>query len=357
MPLVFRLLFTICLTVSLLLPAAAYERKEPQIQVSVMEPDRKSASAAIGEEHNWYIQCSFPERPKGKRYTIVQTLSPGLTYEQGSLEVFLLSGKSLECRLDMEEHFLLTAGSVFVEEGTADRICIALTEEGSGLLFPNAQLQITYRAELNITAPMGTQIPASAQLTCLDEEGGRTVYLSDKATVSTGGFSIRLTDPSGDPIAGGKFMVAREAGEEEKESVVETLDTGDGIFPVVYVPFCSVSGEKGYTAETDLEGNARCIGLRYGEYYLVHTELPEGNGLLSPPVNVTVNEVSHLTYADGWRQSDGTVADHTVRIVTGSLLMPETGGPGTLGYTVSGILVIVSACLLLWFNRKKGIPI
>lgn len=334
----------------------------PQITMNVLEPGIKTASVALKQEHDWYIQCVFPRNTDiSDRYTVIQTLSPGLTYLSGSVEVCFLKTDRERIPFAMGEAYSLTAGTVFVEGGIADRISIALTEIGSTQLAEGGELWIRYRARISETAAMGTQLLGTAQLNCLDAEGNRTVCLSDKAVVSTGGFHIRLTDAAGFPLSGGEFMVAREAAQEELEDdslLIELLDTGEETIAVVYEPFCpseDLTEHTVYMVKTDREGKAVCYGLAYGTYYLVQTQAGEGTGLPAKPVKVQVNEVSHLTLADGWEDGSGIAADHTVRLVNGELVMPQTGGPGTYGYEVAGMLVILSACMLLWNNRKRKI--
>ena len=72
----------------------------------------------------------------------------------------------------------------------------------------------------------------------------------------------------------------------------------------------------------------------------------------SKPIPVQINEVSHLTSEDGWTDGQGTVTDNTIHVVGAQLLLPNTGGPGTIAYTLSGVLVILCACMLLWYNRR-----
>lgn len=335
----------------------------PQIRMNVLELDKRSASVPFAQEHSWFIRCFFPENTERTgKYTVIQTLSPGLTYQAGSVEVCFLKADGETVPFLMEEAYILTAGTVFVESGTADRVSIALTESGCSYLSGGGELRITYRAKINETAAIGIQLLGTAQLNCLDSEGNRTVCLSDKAAVSTGGFHIRLTDPAGLPLSGGEFMVARKASSEEMADdslIIELLDTGEETIAVLYLPFCpseDLTEETSYTAKTDQDGNAVCYGLAYGDYYLVQTQAGEGAELPASPIKITVNEVSNLTANDGWKDSFGVIADHTVCIVNGDLVMPQTGGPGVYGYTVAGTLVILSACMLLWLNRKRRIP-
>lgn len=351
-----RILIALVLLLFLVHPgvtAGAEEVGEPEIQLFVLEDGCRSASVSADRPHRWLIRCTLPA-VTGCCYTVTQTLSPGLALEPESLTVRLPDGEALV----METHFQFTAGTVTVEQGQADRFSIELTEEGNALFSDGGELEITYEARIRRDAPLGTQLLGTAQLRCRDREGSGALYTSEKAAVSTGGFPIFLTTATGEPVPGGKFMLAREATPEEQrdsKTVTELLDNGTDILSVVYVPFRNAQGEKTYTAETDREGNAICCGLAYGSYYLVQTELPEGWGLPAKPIPVCVNEVSHLTLRDGWQAPDGTMVDHTVRVVLQQLLLPESGGPGTELFTCSGIIVVLSACLLLWFNRKRGI--
>lgn len=337
------------------LPISAAEADTSEIQVYIQEPGVRNASVSMSEPHRWVLCCSIPEPMQWQIVTVIQTLSPDLTYVPDSLDVIL--HRAGECiSLAMEQHYTFTGGSVFTETGTADRICVTLTEEGYQMLTPEAQLRISYGAELKDTAPVGTQILGTAQMNCTDKDGKRFVFLSDKATVSTGGVSIQLMDSLGESVPGAMFMIAREATELDllqNKAGVEILDTGEEVISVVYVSFLDAAGNLRYVLETDRKGVGRCWGLKYGTYYLVQTEHPEGMGLPVNPVKITVNEVSHLTAEDGWKNSNGVLADNTVSIHSREVVMPQTGGPGTYAYTVSGTIVIMSACLLLWLNRNK----
>lgn len=336
----------------------------PQIQVNISEIGKMNDSFSVGQEHNWIIRCIFPGNPENTdRYTIIQTLSPFLTYKTGSTNVYLVKGTGERLFLEMGEHYTLTTGTVFVENGTADRLSISLTPAGSAFITDLTELRIYYQAQINENASMGMQILSTAQLNCTDGNGDRVVYISDKASVCTGGFHIQLTDASNNPLAGGKFMVARDATESEiaDHSVMkELLDIGHDTIAVVYERFYGtedLSGSQTDSVVTDEAGLAVIYGLAYGEYYIVQTEAPQGSGLSPSPVNVTVNEISHLTAEDGWEDRKGMAADYTIRIVNRIAVMPETGGRGTLIYTVSGTAVVISACMLLWINRKRRIKL
>ena len=341
---------------------------ENHFQVDVGQIGQKTGTFDVDQRHNWYIRIGISEAMSGlASFGILQTLSPSITPEAGSVSVMLVPDTGERILLEMGKQYDLTAGGVFVENGVAERIGISLTQEGISLVSKYgsepAELVVCYAARINTKAPMGTQILGSAQLRVTDKEGNRQFFLSDKAVAVCGGFHIALQDSSGDPLTGGRFMLAREAEERELSDptvLKELLDTGDTTIPVVYKRFYTseaMTGEKSDTAVTDANGQTMCYGLAYGTYYLVQTESGRDGLLPSKPMKVKINEVSHLTYADGWQDGKGNPADNTIMITNSLPAMPQTGGPGTIPYTASGTAVILCACLLLWYNRKKKVLI
>ena len=333
-------------------------------QIDVGNLGNKTSTFPVGERHRWYIRSSLPDDwEKICGFTVLQTMSPALTLETGSINVSLIQKNGERILLRMEEHYQLTAGSVFVEEGTADRICIDLTPEG--MLFleeyqtDGSELVISYAAKINSGASMGTQILGIAQRNQTDMNGDRRIDLSDKAVAATGGFHILLKDLDGNPLEGECFMLAREATPEEisEENVTkELLETENQTIAVVYERFHTseaLTGGKSDRAVTDETGAAVCYGLAYGTYYLVQTESSRDGLLPSKPVKVIVDEASHLTAADGWKDSTGGTVDNTVYVTATLLVMPQTGGPGTALYTTGGTAVIFCAWILLWNNSKR----
>lgn len=337
--------------------------EEISLKIDAGEPGQKTASFSVGQQHSWQIRARL--RGEWEGITILQTLPIELTLDTASVGVHLANDNGEQILLRMEEHYTLTAGSVFVEAGMSDRLCISLTKEGllflSEYMTPASELVVSYRAKINTGAQMGRQIVAIAQMNLTDSEGKKIIFLSDKSAVSTGGMRILLSDTTGKPFGGGHFMLAREATPEELEDSryeIEILETGIEPIAVLYEQFYTsedLQGSKTDIAVTDANGMAICYGLAYGTYYLVQTDSAREDLLPSKPIKVQINEVSHLTAEDGWTDSLGNIEDNTIHITGTALVMPNTGGPGTIPYTVSGAAVIFCACLLLWYNRKRTV--
>ena len=334
--------------------------EEIGLKIEVGEPGQKTASFCVNQPHSWRIRAKV--QPNWENITILQTLPPELTLDTTSIGACIMADNGERILLRMEEHYLLTAGSVFVEAGVSDRFCVTFTPEGIAFLREymtrGSELLIRYKASINARARMGSQIVGTAQMNLNNDKGKKYIFLSDKAVVSTGGFQIFCCDSMGNPLKGGKFMLAREATQAELEDsryekeILEAEGKNIAVLYQRFYPSSDLEGGKTDQAVTDEHGAAWFYGLAYGTYYLVQTESAQENYLPSKPIPVQINEVSHLTSEDGWTDGQGTVTDNTIHVVGAQLLLPNTGGPGTIAYTLSGVLVILCACMLLWYNRR-----
>ena len=97
------------------------------------------------------------------------------------------------------------------------------------------------------------------------------------------------------------------------------------------------------TITSDDTGYASIKDLKAGTYYLVETQAPSGYNLLANPVTVTFDK--DQTDAQGY--FDTLVANNS------GFNLPQTGGIGTLIFTVSGIVLMAGAVILLVVLKKK----
>ena len=103
---------------------------------------------------------------------------------------------------------------------------------------------------------------------------------------------------------------------------------------------------------TTVNGKALMYGLETGEYFLVETKAPAGYNLLSYPVAVTLNEQSHWT-----GDIEGTEiveTDNSVKVANSNTFkLPETGGIGTIIFTVSGGLMTLAGGTILALKKRE----
>ena len=98
---------------------------------------------------------------------------------------------------------------------------------------------------------------------------------------------------------------------------------------------------KAEEAVTDQNGCALFYGLAYGTYYLIETEAPAGYNLLTEPVEVVINDAAHL-------------AANAVTVTNSAQFrLPETGGIGTMVFTLGGAGILGAAVLVLAGGRTR----
>ena len=191
---------------------------------------------------------------------------------------------------------------------------------------------------------------------------------SDIPEVYTCGINLKKFDAKDNTklLAGATFKVARKATAEEIADVnieTSTLVIGRGdVETVVYVDFYNnkeLAGEKVDFVVTDDKGAATIYGLaeifeadpedeeedgdgiKTADYYLVETKAPEGYNLLSFPVKVKLNQVSH--------------EDNNILGVANSnrFELPATGGIGTTIFTLAGAALSLGAGAVLAGKKRK----
>lgn len=100
-----------------------------------------------------------------------------------------------------------------------------------------------------------------------------------------------------------------------------------------------------------------------GEYKVVETKAPDGYNLLADEVKITVNGTDVKAFV-GTKQIDSSDLTKAVDDETGvttvtivihnnsGVVLPETGGTGTLLFTISGLALIASAAVIIVIRRR-----
>ena len=100
--------------------------------------------------------------------------------------------------------------------------------------------------------------------------------------------------------------------------------------------------------------NLKLNGLAAGEYWLVETDAPAGYNKLTAPIKVTITK-SGDTDVNNWGLSKDDVPEDDkiidVENSTGTLL-PETGGMGTVLFTVVAVVMILGVAISFIRSRK-----
>ena len=96
-------------------------------------------------------------------------------------------------------------------------------------------------------------------------------------------------------------------------------------------------------------------GLAEGSYWLVETQAPDGYNKLTAPLKLQLQNLILRMWMTGQSSKMmGVVDDKIIDIenTTGTLL-PETGGMGTVIFTVIAVVMILGIAVSFVINRRK----
>lgn len=147
------------------------------------------------------------------------------------------------------------------------------------------------------------------------------------------------TTPSG--LDGAEFELKQSVDSEERLIAKGTSGT---------------DGQVTWTAEAGVE-----LDALNGEYKLYETKAPSGYQRLSQAWTLQFSNglLTEITYADpdanGYAQLTRSAESGVVITIKNEKLyeLPEAGGPGTFGYTIGGVLLLMAGTLIL-YKLKKG---
>ncbi len=280
------------------------------------------ATYDVGKEFSYFLVGGVPQYPSNatnKVYTIKDTLGAGLDLSAVNSIVVKDGDVTLTTKTDGTV-VNATGNTVATITITGKNLTIAFNVD----YVTSTTVTVEYKAKLNSTATLGDAGNLnSATLTYSNDPYGTGTVTSSvtQASVFTYGVEV-LIYANGDKskvLSGVKFEVYSDASLTNKLGEMTTDETGRGRLP----------------------------GLAEGTYYLKQVSTASGYSLPKDAITVKVKlEGSTPGTSDGYYQTEVAAFE------AGTL--PFTGGPGTILYTVIGMITVVSAILLfVLYARKK----
>lgn len=277
------------------------------------------------------------------------TLSNGLTYDTGSLKVYV----------DNEE---ISTGYTLVEpNGAGGSLTITFADAKAVGAGNNSVITVEYTATLNENAVIGST------------GNPNKVYLDYSNNPNNGGEGDTGKTPE-DTVIVFTYKVVVNKVDENKE---ELPGAGFTLYKLVknpdYDPEVEGSEEFIYTSVKEIKAGADTTfefkGLDDGTYKLVETETPAGYNTIDP-VEFTVTAEHEITSDNpaltslSGNATSGKL-EFTADVSEGSLTtdvvnksgstLPETGGMGTrVLYTLGGIFVLAALVLLVTKRRMSN---
>ena len=306
--------------------------------ISKTVDDNNHADAQVGDTLNFELKSKVPNMTEYTTYVFnfVDTLSKGLTLNQNSIKVTI--GAS-ELQKDVDYTVSATGGN-----GAATELKIIMTDfktkhgDKAG-----QEIKVTYSAIINEHAVAGQDDAGnSAKLEYSNDpiKGGTGTSVPSVTHGYTFDFDINKTDGmDGSALAGAVFQLQKKGEGTPIKLIVE--NAGDETQPAVVRFAKTGEGNAVDTITTPESGKITFKGLDAAEYQLVETKAPDGYNKLQKPVDVTIvaNYDQDGTLNNWTVNGGGNDVALNIQNNKGTLL-PETGGMGTILFTLVGAAAI-----------------
>ena len=306
--------------------------------ISKTVDDNNHADAQVGDTLNFELKSKVPNMTEYTTYVFnfVDTLSKGLTLNQNSIKVTI--GAS-ELQKDVDYTVSATGGN-----GAATELKIIMTDfktkhgDKAG-----QEIKVTYSAIINEHAVAGQDDAGnSAKLEYSNDpiKGGTGTSVPSVTHGYTFDFDINKTDGTDGPaLAGAVFQLQKKGEGTPVKLIVE--NAGDETQPAVVRSAKTGEGNAVDTITTPESGKVTFKGLDAAEYQLVETKAPDGYNKLQKPVDVTIvaNYDQDGTLNNWTVNGGGNDVALNIQNNKGTLL-PETGGMGTILFTLVGAAAI-----------------
>ena len=306
---------------------------EKQVQEDLSSQWGTSNSADIGQDVNFRITIHVHDG--AQNYVLHDTMEAGLTFKEETVKVAVLDG-SAPAGSEPQEY--AAAGNYEVVKVSDQQFRIEFTEAFCNGLNTNDRLIVTYSAMLNKNAEIGNETaenPATNENKAYLSYGEGHQTNESATTTKTYGFDLVKTDGQNKLLDGSEFRIYSAENGGDEVTVVPLLDeegnqkvTEDG-----YNLYRKARANEDGATVIVVRGKVRVVGLDNGVYWLEETKAPDGYNAITSRQKFTIADANLDAIITG-----GIVTTNSgVQVVnnTGSML-PETGGIGTLLFTILG---------------------
>lgn len=323
-----------------------------------------ATDAKIGDTLTFTLTSTIPDMSAYDTYTFnfKDTLSQGLTF--GQVTSVTVDGATNPLTVN-------TDYTVTTPTGSDNTLTVAMKDfKAKQQANAGKTITVTYTATLNEKAAVGghgNTNSATIQYSNNPSSSGTGESEPSKVRVFTYGFTVdkytgKKYDDAATRLAGAEFTLAPKNG--TAMSFVQ-VTAGSATENAVYR--VAKDDETGTTTTITTPANGKVVfqGLKNGEYTLTETKAPAGYNKLASAIGVkvdgkndgtdTTNATVTITYDNdnGSSNYNQSASNGVIPVQNKSgVVLPETGGMGTIAFTVIGVLVI--ALGVAWTLKRKN---
>ena len=331
-------------------------------KVQVNGTGKDATDAKIGDTLTFTLTSTIPDMSAYNTYTFnfKDTLSKGLTFGQ------VTSVKVGDTTLTKDTDYTVTTAPA---DSGKTLLTVAMKDfKTKQQANAGKKITVTYAATLNkdaVGGGAGNVNSATIQYSNNPSTNGTGESEPSKVRVFTYGFTVdkytgKNYDDTATRLAGAEFTLAHKGGTAISFVKVADSATQNAVYRV------AKADEAGATTTitTPANGKVDFRGLENGEYTLTETKAPAGYNKLASAIGVKVDgqnngtDTTHATVVIKYDNNNGSVYDQTasngvipVQNKPG-VVLPGTGGMGTIAFTVIGVLVI--ALGVAWTLKRKN---
>ena len=331
-------------------------------KVQVDGTGKDATDAKIGDTLKFTLTSTIPDMSAYNTYTFnfKDTLSKGLTFGQ------VTSVKVGDTTLTKDTDYTVTTAPA---DSGKTLLTVAMKDfKTKQQANAGKKITVTYTATLNkdaVVGGAGNVNSATIQYSNNPSTNGTGESEPSKVRVFTYGFTVdkytgKNYDDTATRLAGAEFTLAHKGGTAISFVKVADSATQNAVYRV------AKADEAGATTTitTPANGKVDFRGLENGEYTLTETKAPAGYNKLASAIGVKVDgqnngtDTTHATVVIKYDNNNGSVYDQTasngvipVQNKPG-VVLPGTGGMGTIAFTVIGVLVI--ALGVAWTLKRKN---
>lgn len=335
----------------------------------------KGGSANVGDVLTFKLTSSVPDMSDfNTSYTFkfIDTLSEGLELLPNTTtpDVAVQIGTTV-----LKDSDFTATATPGVDDTTV------LTVDLSSYLFENKNslkigdaISVVYQAKLtedaNLAEDQGPGNTNSVKVEFSNDPTTDSTGTStpDQTHTYTFGFTINKEDDKGTALLGAKFKIYRDTGNGTFGSEDEVLTFKGPAGTALEVYMLAETQKKEGTVIITTANDFKVCGLVEGTYWVEEVSAPEGYNKLAKPMKVVIDGTYNadgiltghtIQYfdAEGQKQS-ADHPNHSITIVNkAGALLPETGGMGTVIFTIVGVAVVAGGAVwLVQRNRRSNTP-